>query len=248
MSIAAPIIERPSHAASSEAAIAMPHQEASGKRRRCILSRQDCASETLIRFVVGPDNHIVPDLAERLPGRGLWLRAEKSAVEQAQASKSFAKAARAAVIVDADLAAQVADLLAARALNFLGLALRSGAIAMGHEKVRADLNAGRAAVLVQANDGAPHARARMRTVASGLPTVELFSRGELSQALGRADTVHAVLHASRLSSQFLRESSRLAGFRETGESRLPALDEDSFVPSLSGPLAANETADRVGIE
>jgi uncharacterized protein len=240
--MAVPITERPSHAASSEAAIVIPCQKLSGKRRRCILSRQDFASETLIRFVVGPDNHIVPDLAERLPGRGLWLSAEKNAIEQAQVSKSFAKAAHAAVIVDADLAMQVADLLAARALNFLGLALRSGAVVMGYEKVRADLKAGRAAILVQANDGAPHTRARMRAVASGMPAVELFSRGELSQALGRADTVHAVLHASRLSGQFLCESSRLAGFREAGKSRLPVLGVNISGPTLSGPLVANETA------
>ena len=82
----------------------------------------------------------------------------------------------------------------------------------------------------------------MRAVASGMPAVELFSRGELSQALGRADTVHAVLHASRLSGQFLCESSRLAGFREAGKSRLPVLGVNISGPTLSGPLVANETA------
>jgi predicted RNA-binding protein YlxR (DUF448 family) len=225
--ISAPV--RESHGISAPAReTPPPRDDAGGKRRRCILSRRECAIHGLVRFVVGPTNRIIPDLAERLPGRGLWLSASRSAVEQARTNGNFARAARAAVIVDTGLAEQVGDLLAARSLNFLGLALRSGGIAIGHEQVRADLKAGRAAILVQASDGAPPARQRMRALANGLPAVELFTRAELSQALGRADTVHAVLHASRLSSMFLRECGRLAGFRASE--------------------TANETADRVGNE
>ena len=31
------------------------------------------APDALMRFVVGPDGAVVPDIDERLPGRGLWL-------------------------------------------------------------------------------------------------------------------------------------------------------------------------------
>lgn len=240
MSMAAPDIASPQ--------AKPPREDAVGKRRRCILSRRECASDTLVRFVAGPDNRIVPDVAERLPGRGLWLRAERGAVDQAVAEGRFAKAARANVTTEAGLADQVADLLAQRCLNFLGLALRSSGIAIGHDQVRTDLGAGRAAVLVQASDGAPQPRGRLRAVAHGLPSVEMFSRGELSQALGRANIVHAVLHKSRLSTLFLRECGRLAGFRAIGESRLPAADGGTMILPVTGSRAANETVDRVGIE
>ncbi len=225
-----------------------PQENAGGKWRRCILSRQEYNSDALIRFVAGPDNRIVPDLAERLPGRGLWLRAERGAIEQAIAEKRFAKAGRSQIIAEAGLADRVAHLLTQRSLNYLGLALRSGGIAVGHDQVRTDLSTGRAAVLVQANDGAATARNRLRAVAHDLPSIEIFLRGELAQALGRADIVHAVLRSSRLSSLFLRECGRLAGFRDIGESRLPAADEDASAPPASGLQAANETVDRVGIE
>ena len=58
--------------------------------------RGGCAPERMIRFVVGPEGDVVPDLARRLPGRGMWVRAERAAVEQAVAKKAFARAARAA--------------------------------------------------------------------------------------------------------------------------------------------------------
>jgi predicted RNA-binding protein YlxR (DUF448 family) len=46
-----------------------------GPLRRCIVTRQRLPKEKMIRFVVGPDRRVVPDLAGRLPGRGIWLSA-----------------------------------------------------------------------------------------------------------------------------------------------------------------------------
>jgi len=229
---------RPGPAAPATPAVpARRRGPAPAKRRRCILSRRELSTAALIRFVAGPDNIITADLAERLPGRGLWLSASRAALEEARGNGSFARAARGAVKLRDGLADLVAEQLALRALNYLGLALRSGVIAIGHDQVRADLSAGRAAVLLQAGDGAPRARARMRALAGGLPSVEMFTRGELSDALGRADIVHAALRPSRLSDMFLQESGRLAGFRAIGESRLPVAGD-----------TANEIADRVGNE
>ena len=217
------------------------------KQRRCILSNRECSTAHLIRFVTGPDNIIVPDLAEHLPGRGLWLSANLAALEEARANGSFARAARGAVTLEQKLAEQVSEQLAARALNYLGLSSRAGAIAIGHDQVRADLSTHRAVVLVQAADGAAPARARLRALANGLPAVEMFTRDELSQALGRTDAVHVALRPSRLCNMFLRECGRLAGFRAVGESHLPAEKWDIDVGSLSAKQQ-NELADRVGIE
>ena len=71
--------------------------------RTCIASGAQDAPERMIRFVVGPEGNVVPDLARRLPGRGMWLTAERASVEQAMAKKLFARAARRAVTVDPDL-------------------------------------------------------------------------------------------------------------------------------------------------
>jgi predicted RNA-binding protein YlxR (DUF448 family) len=195
------------------------------KLRRCILTRREGSTEEMIRFVAGPDRQIHADLTERLPGRGMWLQASRAALEEARAKNKFAQAARAEVSVDAALAERVAQQLSRRALDYLGLALRAGEIAVGHDQVRADLEARRVSVLVQAADGAAQARARFRALAHGLPAIEMFNRAELAQALGRGDAVHAALRPSRLTDSFLRECRRLAGFRDIGESRLPAADE-----------------------
>ena len=50
--------------------------ETEGPERRCIATGEVQPKHGLIRFVVGPDGQIVPDLSEKLPGRGIWVAAE----------------------------------------------------------------------------------------------------------------------------------------------------------------------------
>ena len=49
----------------------------------------------LIRFVAGPDGVVAPDLARKLPGRGLWVAADRASVETAAKKNLFSRAAKA---------------------------------------------------------------------------------------------------------------------------------------------------------
>ena len=50
----------------------MPRRE---PERTCIVSRTVRPAAEMIRFVLGPDGAVVPDLKRRLPGRGVWVTA-----------------------------------------------------------------------------------------------------------------------------------------------------------------------------
>ena len=53
---------------------------ATGPLRRCIVTRQVLPKEALLRFVIDPAGAVVPDGAGKLPGRGLWVKAERAAL------------------------------------------------------------------------------------------------------------------------------------------------------------------------
>jgi predicted RNA-binding protein YlxR (DUF448 family) len=182
-------------------------------QRRCLVTRRAGARDHLIRFVLGPDHRILPDLDERLPGRGMWLSADRDVVNKAVAGKLFARAARAPAMAEGDLAETVERLLARRALECVGLARRAGQVVVGFEQVRAWLRASRAAVLIAAADGAADGRAKLRRLAPDLPLIIAFSRGELGACLGRDEVVHAAVAPGGLAQRLLRDVERLAGFR-----------------------------------
>jgi predicted RNA-binding protein YlxR (DUF448 family) len=184
-----------------------------GCRRRCIVSGVVKGKDELLRFVIGPDGRVVPDIEGRLPGRGFWLSARRDMLEKACARNLFAKAARTDVIVGADLVDQVERLLTRRCLDLIGLARRAGQAVSGHDRVREWLKGGRCGVLLAAADGAPGGRSKMRAFATGMPVVEMFSGAELGSAAGRERAVHMVVAPGRLAGGLVREAARLAGFR-----------------------------------
>lgn len=169
----------------------------------------------LIRFVLGPDGRIHPDVAERLPGRGLWTLARRDIVARAVKKRLFGRAARATVGVDEDLDRRVEEQLVRRAIDLIGLARRAGLAVCGFAKVEAALDGGRTAVLIAAADGSADGRGKLKARAPGLPVVEALTSAELGTAFGRESVVHAVLKPGPLAEAFLVVAGRLAGFRGT---------------------------------
>ena len=128
-----------------------------GPLRRCIVTRERLPKEQMIRFVVGPDRTLVPDLTATLPGRGIWLSARWDVLETARAQgglgRAFARAARGPVIVPPDLPAVLEAALVRRIGELLGLARRAGQAVAGFDKAREWLRAGRGRLILQASDG-----------------------------------------------------------------------------------------------
>lgn len=186
----------------------------SGRLRRCVSSRAPAPAQHMIRFVVAPDGMLVPDLAARLPGRGLWVGADRATLGRAIVRGQFAKAARARVTADPALVEQVAGMLARRCLDLIGLARRAGQVVAGFDQVSDYLRHQRAALILTARDGGEEGRRRIAALAGTALVLAPFDRGELGAALGRDEVVHLALAECGLAGQLSRELERLRGFRE----------------------------------
>ena len=203
---------------SGEIAAATPGEaegEPEGTERRCVATWQVKPTGEMVRFVLGPQQVVVPDVAGRLPGRGMWVTASRTAIEQA-ARGGFAKSAKASVKAPDGLADQVEALLIRRALNVLGLAKRAGEVVTGFDRVFEAIAAGRVAVLVQAVDASESGRAKLAAKAramGGVARVDCFSVAELGLALGQENVVHAAVAPGGLARRLLDDTARLHGFR-----------------------------------
>jgi predicted RNA-binding protein YlxR (DUF448 family)/ribosomal protein L30E len=204
--------------------------------RRCLVTRQSGPPGQLLRFVIDPEGRVQPDLDARLPGRGMWLSADRNVLNKAIAGNLFARAARLPARVAPDLAEQVERLLARRALATLGLARRAGQVALGFEQVRPWLRSGAAAVLVAARDGAADGRRKLRRLAPEVPLIVAFSSTELGAALGRESLVHVAVAPGGLAQRLLRDVERLAGFRQ----------DVIVAPGTVGPVDSIEPRDTIG--
>jgi hypothetical protein len=188
--------------------------------RRCIATGESGPTDRLVRFVLGPAAEVVPDLAAKLPGRGVWLTAERALVERAVAKGLFSRAFKTQAAAPADLADRLETLLASRLIDVIGLARKAGKAVTGFEKVRARLKEGAAGVLVQASDGAADGKAKLARMAGGVAVIEVLDSAELGLAFGRDFAIHAALDRGGFADRVIEEAARLGGLRQPARWRV----------------------------
>jgi len=195
-----------------------PHKIGPGTERFCVATRTVQPVDRLIRFVIGPEG-VVPDVKRKLPGRGLWITADKATLKDAIARNVFVRSFKREVRVSAELVDLTERLLVRTALDALAIAGKSGLVATGFSKVEAALARGPVSGLLHAADAGADGVAklnralRQRHDGERLAVVTDFTSAQLNLALGRPNVVHAALLAGPASSTFLARCARLASFR-----------------------------------
>ena len=159
--------------------------------RTCILSGQTLPREQLIRFVAGPDGHAVADLAEKLPGRGVWVENSADCLRRVAAKGMLKRHIGAGFRdIEADIA-QIDQMLHQRVLSSAGLARRAGDLVGGSGKLAAEGES--FAGLLAAPDASER---EMRRLCSRLDvdwTSRALSAEELGQVFGRDSLVFAAV-------------------------------------------------------
>ena len=190
-----------------------PSGSPNGSHRRCIVTGELHDRGALLRFVVAPDGELVPDVAGRLPGRGLWLTPRRDIVERAVAKRLFARAARRPISAPQGLADRIEALLAQRCCDALGLARRAGQAIAGFERVADAARHGRVGLLVFALDGAEGGRRKVAALGREVPSAGGLTGAELGAAFGRDRVAHVAIGPGPLADRLMTDMRRIAGFR-----------------------------------
>jgi uncharacterized protein len=187
--------------------------------RRCAVTRARRLKGDLIRFVLAPDGTVVPDIRERLPGRGVWLTAAEDTIANAVKRKVFAGALKGAAKVPERLAAEVNRLLAEAAISALSLANKAGQASFGYAKVEETIAGGRVLALIHAleaaDDGCRKLDGKARGASGGrsIPSLRALSTDELSLASGRTNVIHAALIQGGAAQNVISAVRRLERYR-----------------------------------
>lgn len=187
-----------------------------GAERKCVATGEVQPKTGLIRFVAAPDGTVFPDVAEKLPGRGTYVAADREALNLAIKKKLFARGLKTQVKVGDDLADQVEAQIAQRLINLISLARKSGDAVAGYEKVKTWLDTERARVLIQASDGSGRGKSKLSTPHFG-KYVGWLTSDELGSAFGRQTVIHAAIASGGLSQRVVEEAQRLKGLRQTDD-------------------------------
>jgi predicted RNA-binding protein YlxR (DUF448 family) len=192
--------------------------------RMCALTRAEKPVAELIRFVVGPDDVLVPDTEAKAEGRGVWLSLSRDAVAEAVKKKVFSRSLKTEVKLLEDLPGLTQLRLEQRYLNALSMARKAGQLTFGATKVRALIDNGSLIALITATDAAEDGRSKMVGPLKALhyaaeeeeidgfhvPHFELLSSEQMGLALGLENVIHAALTKGAAAQAAVEKARRLA--------------------------------------
>jgi predicted RNA-binding protein YlxR (DUF448 family) len=185
------------------------------------VSREELPIADMIRFGAGLDGVVVPDLALRLPGRGVWVDATRPSVAMAVRKNVFARALKRKLTVAPDLPDLIETLMVRRVTSALGMANKAGLVTPGFEQVDEALETGRVVAIFHGVDGATDGITRLDrkyvAISSAHDTpaliVTTLTIDQISLAIGRSNVVHAAIISGGAAARLLDEAKRLMRFR-----------------------------------
>jgi len=200
------------------------HGEDAMNPRTCILSRLQKTPDEMIRFVLDPQNRVVADIKCQLPGRGVWVTANRKMVDEAVRRKLFARSFRKEVATEENLGEQTDRLLCSAALGALGMARKAGLVVSGHTKANQAIRSARAVVLIHASGAADDGVRKLEAALSAakamggaeIVTSRIWSGEELDGALGGSNLVHVAVLPGGAALKLMAWLEKIKSYREPG--------------------------------
>ncbi len=204
---------------------------ADGPERKCILSGNHAARDSLVRLAISPEGEVLPDVHARAPGRGAWISVTRAELEKAlakgQLKGALARAFKGAVLaLPEDLPERIEQALIRSFTDRLGLELKSGNVLLGSDRIAEHARAGRICWLGHAADASEDGRRKLDQAyrvglemeGSGLGGDVLpLDRVALSVALGRENVVHLALSDAAAAERVGLAHRRLLHFQGQSE-------------------------------
>ncbi|CTQ49272.1 hypothetical protein JDO7802_01285 [Jannaschia donghaensis] len=175
--------------------------------------------------MVGPDDTVYPDVAGKLPGRGIYVTADRTTLEKAVSKRLFSRGAKKQVQVPDGLLDLLETVLLKRLQDAIGMARKAGKAMAGYEKVKIMLDRGEARVLMQASDGSERGKGKLSTPSDG-KWIGFLTADELGLAFGKDRVIHAAVASGTLARRIVEEAARLQGIRQIDGST-PAAEKDT---------------------
>ncbi|MEO9823648.1 MAG: RNA-binding protein [Paracoccaceae bacterium] len=182
--------------------------------RRCIVSGEAQPKRGLIRFAVSPDALLVADILEKLPGKGIWVSAERDALNEAVAKDHFSRAARQKVTIPDGMVDEIERQLAKRMIDGVSMARKAGRAVAGFEKVKEWLGKEDARILLQASDGSERGKSKLHPPGGKGSFFDVLTASELGLSFGRERVIHAALGFGGLTERIREDAIRLSGVRK----------------------------------
>ena len=162
-------------------------------KRKCLVTGFTIEKKALMRFVVSPENNLIADINQNLPGKGYWVTADRELILKALKKNILFKAIKKQVNIDNNVLDQIELQIKKKIINQISLCRKSGMAIFGFDKIKSALARESIELLIQAIDGSTKEKKRILT--KSIPNIidGCLTGSDLGKAFGREKVIHCAI-------------------------------------------------------
>ena len=101
--------------------------------RKCLVTGVSTSKRNLIRFIIDPENNLIPDVDQILPGRGYWVKADNRIISKAIDKNILVKAIKEKVTIDTNMIKLIELQFKKKLMQQISLSRKAGQAIFGFE-------------------------------------------------------------------------------------------------------------------
>ena len=181
--------------------------------RKCIITGEVKPKSELLRFTVLKNGDFIPDFNKKFSGKGVYISNSKSLMEKAFKTIRIGKLLHCNVNPYPDLADLVEKILAAKGLEALNLARKSGKLVLGFEKVKDCILKNKVAFVVEAFDAGNDGKEKINALCKdNTEKFELYDSATLDRAFNHDTTIYLAVLKSEISAMVYENLKRYENY------------------------------------
>lgn len=182
------------------------------ENRKCVLTGNIRKKSELLRFVLLKNGDFIPDFNKKFSGKGIYVSNSKSLLENAFKTVKLGKILHRNVNFYPDLPELVEHILAAKGLEALNLARKSGNLLFGFEKVKESILKNKVAFVIEATDAGADGKEKMASLCRNMEKISVYDSATFDKAFNRDTVVYMAVLKSEISAMVYENLKRYENY------------------------------------
>ena len=180
--------------------------------KKIFLNSSYINKDDFIKISLSPDNKLIPDLSDKLPGKSVWLPADKALIVDILRKEDLKTYFGVSKIFSSDLVSLIETVLRKRILSSISMTKKTGALAIGLDAIKTQLIQKRHCLIIVAK-GAKSLAGKSFFVSKNISVFEsLLEQRDLEKSTGKINVKYVGIFSKNFKKTIQVDLNKLKGF------------------------------------
>ena len=182
--------------------------------KKIFLNSSNINKDDFIKISLSPDNKLIPDLSDKLPGKSVWLPADKALIVDILRKEDLKTYFGVSKIFSSDLVSLIEMVLRKRILSSISMTKKSGVLVIGLDAIKTQLIQKRHCLILVAIGAKSVADKFFFTSKTASIFENMLEQKDLEKSTGKYNVKYVGIFSKNFKKTIQEDLNKLKGFIE----------------------------------